>query len=158
MNRRDIIFLGILFLAIIIIGMLYVGYFSNIIEGFAKSYIDKINETITDTSGNTLRTYILDPSNTTMTSIEKREIMNFILEIDSNISPIYINCQSNNCTNIPKSNLQIIQNIIDPTYGTLTNYINNSTIIDKERLIYPLSIAYMSILDAQKDCSGNFCN
>jgi len=160
MNRRDIIFLGILFLIIIIIGMIYIDYVFNIIEGFPQSYVDNIHDTITGPSGNTLTTYILDTSNNPQLKANvSSEIMKFISEIDTNVLPIYDKCQNQNCTGVPHANLQIIQNIIDPSYGTLTNYINNSTdITNKNSLITPLTAAYPNILEAQKNCTNNLCD
>jgi hypothetical protein len=157
MNRKDIIFLGILFLEIIIIGILFMNYFKNVIEGFEKSIMDVFEQNITNTNNNSLAAYILNPSNS-INDTDKEEIFKYIDEIKTKLNNIFNDCNGSKCINVQQSKLLEINNIIDPTSGTLTNYINtSSTIMNKPPLISFLQNTYDIIISTKIKCNNNLC-
>ena len=158
MNRGDIYFLGILFLATIIIGMLYMSYFKTIIEGFQKSIMNVLEDKIINTNNNSLAEYVLNPKNS-INDTDKEKIFNYIDQIKNNLNNIYNDCSGNTCINVPQSKLLAINDIIDPSSGTLTNYINTSlTITNKPPLINFLQDTYDIIINTNINCENNLCS
>jgi hypothetical protein len=143
MNRRDIIFLGILFLVIIVIGMLYISYFIPLFEGFDKGILVDIQSQFFDSSLGNIQ---MDISNNIKAEDKNTIISQYILPIGTDLSNILKSgyCNNNNCTNVPFKDIQSLEhdiykfsdyantdssfkktNTINEYIPNITNYVNN---------------------------------